>query len=373
MADLRALDPGHEFTAGGRPSAATLRAMLRRLQRREQGGAAGLSDSTAVAGRREFQVRDEFIAIVTDEGPAGEADYADARYWVERAYVQAGAATDAVDPAAETDPVLGVTVTATNLAEEVAGTHSLAVGRPVRVFKVEDRSSPPRTRYYFDAGGASGSGGGEWKTIETNNADGTYDMTDGTTLNVPEKNNNENVPVGSVVRVFNVGTVDQAFQYSDESMFLAKITDEPSPGNYSWEEVEESGGDGLNRSGTGDAEELNGRLGVPTDTLVWMRQKDHNTWQFDLNHGFYDGPNATDFTAATLNASDGDAADTDNWDVEDGAEAGLKITWVTRVRADTSNGGQLYVYTRTATFDSNGQLLTVSAESRDNVFNFNLC
>ena len=88
----------------------------------------------------------------------GEAEeYTDARYWVQPMHSTNTEGNDQtqveIDVITETedDPIYGV-VTASNLAEVAASTHSLPVGSPVFVTTFADEQAPPVTRYAFRAG-----------------------------------------------------------------------------------------------------------------------------------------------------------------------------------------------------------------------------
>ena len=100
-----------------------------------------------------------FEAIVTNEGPDGEADFEDNRYWVERAGLSTNDA--AVDAAAEFEAFepghdLAAILCATNLAEQVSAAHLVAPGTPVTVFYAFDQSSDSQPRYWFTCRGGAG-------------------------------------------------------------------------------------------------------------------------------------------------------------------------------------------------------------------------
>ena len=142
----------------GMPSAGSLLNEVRRVQaelaelRAQGAGLAGRGIS--VPG-----LRDWFIGRIQAEGPDGEADYGDERYWVQEVLVtdEAGAAEDAIALGLRTN---GRYVTATNLDELAAGTHSLAADdtEPVVVSWVYDAQDPRVRRFFF----RWGLGGGDW-------------------------------------------------------------------------------------------------------------------------------------------------------------------------------------------------------------------
>lgn len=103
-----------------------------------------------------------FFGILTEEGPAGEPDWADQRYWARRAYASntTGTETDALEfTAYETPDPLARTVMVTNVAEIIDQSHSLqvgtvdgsVVGQAVYVRKTTDRSSPGVVKFWIDS------------------------------------------------------------------------------------------------------------------------------------------------------------------------------------------------------------------------------
>jgi len=85
---------------------------------------------------------------------SGKTDYTDERYWVRRAYcnLETGDQDAQITIASFVDATRFPQVTATNLAELAAHTHSLADGEVVRVYVVHDvQSSQAVPHYYFRA------------------------------------------------------------------------------------------------------------------------------------------------------------------------------------------------------------------------------
>ncbi len=74
------------------------------------------------------------LGVIVENGPNGEDDYLDERYWVHRAFLGDASgdrnARVEVSPYTTDAPGFGIR-TVTNLAEREAGTHTLAVGTPV--------------------------------------------------------------------------------------------------------------------------------------------------------------------------------------------------------------------------------------------------
>lgn len=67
----------------------------------------------------------EFYGVIVSTGPSGEADYTDARYWVQSVDITQAAYADINAIASPYVLTLDYWVSATNLAEVVAGTHTL--------------------------------------------------------------------------------------------------------------------------------------------------------------------------------------------------------------------------------------------------------
>jgi hypothetical protein len=98
------------------------------------------------------------LARVTTAGPAGEANYTDERYWVKLAWVDGPSdkdVEDAAEPLSFTsygEPKQGehpIIFTATNLAEQVGGSHVLYENTPVWVFPIYDGGDPSTLRSVF--------------------------------------------------------------------------------------------------------------------------------------------------------------------------------------------------------------------------------
>lgn len=87
-----------------------------------------------------------FIAMVTNTGPAGQADYADQRYWIiERKIINSGQPN--TTKLIFADVINPIWATATNLAEVRMESHDFPTGHIVRVFKLWDQT--PIVRYVF--------------------------------------------------------------------------------------------------------------------------------------------------------------------------------------------------------------------------------
>src|ERR1700722_16831217 len=86
-----------------------------------------------------------FWAQVVTSGPDGESDYTDERYWVQRIEIlnddDDDTSTLDTDVVPDTSPYYAI-VTATNWAEYLTGSHTLADDTPVQVWWEYDLSDP---------------------------------------------------------------------------------------------------------------------------------------------------------------------------------------------------------------------------------------
>lgn len=105
----------------------------------------------------------------------GKTDYTDERYWVKLAYCDnsSGDEDARITFDADDDDARFPQVTATNLGELAAGTHTLAEGDIVRVHTVRDPQSPSVRHYYFRGGLPGGGLTGE-VLQKASDADGDY-------------------------------------------------------------------------------------------------------------------------------------------------------------------------------------------------------
>lgn len=254
---------------------------------------------------------------------------------------------------------------------ELNGLPGVPVGTFVVVHKTSDISGDPI--WYFDgqqdAYGVAGSGA--WVEI-TGHSSGAYSWKqkdpDATTDTVPAVtgannahtvNETEGIPNGTIVWLRFDGT-DYRFEY-DRLNFWAKITGESS-GSYSWTELEGDATTTTTRTGTANAEEVSGRLGIPTNSIVYMvpNQIDSNEYKFE-----YHGANAG--TLDTLDSGTSTTANPDTWARDSqGSDRGVDHSFVARLAVDSASGA-VYSFCRSKTYDANGHLLTISAETRKTV------
>lgn len=122
-------------------------------------------------------IRQSLVGVIVSEGPEGEADYTDARYWVREVIEHSGGKTEEdtrkrpkwkrlADFGDPEEPFPAKWITAYNLTEGSINpgsnaedeTHDLAVGGVtlVHVFAVE---SPARTLHHYFVSGGKGGGG----------------------------------------------------------------------------------------------------------------------------------------------------------------------------------------------------------------------
>lgn len=251
---------------------------------------------------------------------------------------------------------------------ELNGLPGVPVGTFVVVHKTSDISGDPI--WYFDgqedAYGVDGSGA--WVEI-TGHSSGAYswkqkdpDASTDTSPAVTGANNahtvneTEGIPNGTTVWLRYDGT-DYRFEY-DRLRFLAKITGESS-GSYSWTELEGDGATTTTRTGTYNAEEVSGRLGIPTNSVVDMipNQIDSNEYKFEY-HGALAG------TLDTLNSGTSATANTDTWARDNqGGTLGEEHPFVARLTVDPTTG-EMVVFDRVQEHDANGHEEAISAETK---------
>jgi hypothetical protein len=148
------------------------------------------------------------------------------------------------------------------------------------------------------------------------------------------------------------------YQFSHHhSSFWAKLTGESS-GSYSWTEMQTNGSTATTRTGTTNAEEVSGRLGIPDNSIVRMFQgRGPANYRFEY-HGANQG------TEKALSYADSSTAYTDSWDREvQSTNRGVNDQFVSRLYVDSATG-ELKEFTRRPSYDANGHRETVSTETR---------
>lgn len=154
--------------------------------------------------------------------------------------------------------------------------------------------------------------------------------------------------------------------------FLARITASAS-GAHGWMEMQPASEGSFmevegGRSGTTSANpayEINGRSNVPANTIVQIKTTlgSDSTTKYTFSIGA-----AHSGTAATMSYSGehADDASTSTWDINSQSSSrGVNLTVQTGQRYDhTAESPTLYAYLRNLSFDANGQLVAISAESR---------
>tara|TARA_R110002012_G_scaffold120651_1_gene270062 strand:+ start:17288 stop:18859 length:1572 start_codon:yes stop_codon:yes gene_type:complete len=254
------------------------------------------------------------------------------------------------------------------------GTIGIAVGTVVEVRVIVSNSGtyvdegPFAYEWVFDRLGYGVTGIGAWVEI-TGHSSGAYSWKqkdpNATTDTVPAVtgannahtvNETEGIPNGTIVWLRFDGT-DYRFEY-DRLRFLAKITGESS-GSYSWTELEGDGTTTTTRTGTYNAEEVSGRLGIPTNSVVDMipNQIDSNEYKFEY-HGALAG------TLDTLNSGTSTTANADTWARDNqGGTLGEEHPFVARLTVDPTTG-EMVVFDRVQEHDANGHEEAISAETK---------
>ena len=152
--------------------------------------------------------------------------------------------------------------------------------------------------------------------------------------------------------------------------FWARITSS-SGAAHAWSEARPNASGVLSdlaggRTGTtsaGAAYEENGRQGIPADTHILIKPLLIGT---TLIHLFTLGAGLPTGNEASVGSTgETEAANTTTWDVtSQPSNEGLALTTCTRMAYDDTGDEKLYAYYRVLTFDSNGMLVAVGAETR---------
>lgn len=112
------------------------------------------------------------LGVIVNAGPGGQADFTNENYWVKAAFIANGASA----PSPQTDQlqVIGATpsmsgyeiITVCNLAEKVAGSHTLPVDGSCAVvvnYCGPDLGNPMRPRYAMTMGGGGSESIGQYQ------------------------------------------------------------------------------------------------------------------------------------------------------------------------------------------------------------------
>lgn len=104
---------------------------------------------------------DHWMGVLRDTGPNSEANYTDARYWVQRLEAATSSTTNLLNVSANTMTFPDIEkgyVTATNISEislnssdalTSTGSHTLNEGTLVHVFAIQRNTNPPAKFYWF--------------------------------------------------------------------------------------------------------------------------------------------------------------------------------------------------------------------------------
>ena len=161
--------------------------------------------------------------------------------------------------------------------------------------------------------------------------------------------------------------IDSAVEEQAQSEFWIKITGSSGTA-HTWVEVDHTGSGTMTaltrgRSGALNAYDVNGREGIPSGTYVRVFERtDENgvdLYGFDINHGL-------DTSLESIGSRvENETAQADEWDVESqGATTGVTDTRMVRMAYVPGGLATLWAFYRDYTYDSNGQLLKISEETR---------
>ena len=152
---------------------------------------------------------------------------------------------------------------------------------------------------------------------------------------------------------------------SPARVFPARISGSSGPGHRFVELVQTGPSSWSDRpSGRfGTAYEINGRQGVATGERVWIAETRDSgggvLYSFDVGTGLSGSPSGVG-SASTDDAALGDAWNRDS----PGTGQGLTLTLMTRWTYNAAGDATIYGFFRDLHFDSNGQLQSITAETR---------
>ena len=146
-----------------------------------------------------------------------------------------------------------------------------------------------------------------------------------------------------------------------QTMFRAKITaSSGASDNHSIEEIDGDDATVPNGRTSTSAKAMNGRRGIPVDTLVFVLAVEPETAGGDPRYWFTVGEGQKD-TPKSLVGS-GATADSTEWDVEDDSQSVQYLP--ARIFDDSAASGNFYFYQRQVTTDASGDSILVTAETR---------
>jgi hypothetical protein len=131
--------PGRSFKSKIQTELDTIKRELRAIKLKAGRG-------ISIHGNLISHKKDMFYGVIVAAGPASEANYTDERYWIKEQYCNnsTGANTEAVTFTNKATPLH---ITATNINEIVASSHSVATGAYVQVWYITDSSG--KVRFVF--------------------------------------------------------------------------------------------------------------------------------------------------------------------------------------------------------------------------------
>jgi hypothetical protein len=152
----------------------------------------------------------------------------------------------------------------------------------------------------------------------------------------------------------------------------AEITGEASGGIYSAKLLVFNGAGALADASpaitwTNCVLEINGREGIPTGSRieVTLIGSDDSGTQWYCFADDSSDPGSVDTSVAYGHSEHADAANSSSWDrTNQNSSRGVKVTVQTGTRYDDAGDQTLYAYLRDLTFDADGHLVAVSAESK---------
>jgi hypothetical protein len=154
----------------------------------------------------------------------------------------------------------------------------------------------------------------------------------------------------------------------NQPSFWAELTNRTSP--YSWKRLQEDAATPVSPSVTGsEAYEVHALDGIPEGTRVrmWEAGDGAGTYRFECGFG---GPGQRDFIGKTTEEESGDG---EIWerDNQDPGKFGVVSTELVRIAWVPGSDAILYAFYRNFEYDSNGNLMSISSESRETIISIN--
>jgi len=239
-------------------------------------------------------------------------------------------------------------------AKAISGSPASAVYEGIQV--LQDSSG------YFQtvSGGLSWTAAGDLGVIrDLQSASGVQDF--------DLETNFHRIPLESIVEVFYLGDEDGNVKWYTSGptceSFWARLTTDSSP--YSWERLADDASTTLIQTGSSNATEVNGRLGIPDGSIVRMFPSAANETNYRFEFHGADVTGGSPFDISYTGEHQEAARTGVAWDrTAQGSNRGVKLTVQVGTAFYDAGDMTLYAYMQDMTFDCNGHLVLISEETR---------